>query len=194
MPNQENLARAASHDVVARVDSLTGQWRSGPSLDGQPVSAGTELLLDSKLTTNEAYVQVSSEDGTVWRLGPQSNLVVQDSDGRRATVVWGEAYLFDPQGRPKYRTSCYVGAAPTYIMNVAPNVDRFYALDNDVEISEYDEYGEQFTIVVIPAGHMADLTFLEGRTMRQRYHAGAATKIAPDERNRIRRTFETNWA
>lgn len=188
-------------NVAYRVTFVSETTKYGAEIiskDGvyAPLVAGRVLEVNDKIVSLNSYLEIRDNNGLTFKLGPNSEFVLEPTFEGIIPVYWGEVYT-TPQSnglsifaQQKYRTSCFISPmASVYMENIEKNFDGFYALSEDVLIYEYDEKGKRFPIVIIPEGYVAVLEYKEDKAMRERYIVSEISVIEDKKYDHITESF-----
>ncbi len=157
-----------------------------------------DILTDiCHIKTNSHRVEIESSDGTLFRLGQNSEFSIEKTEEGIVPVYYGEVYVEarDQQPTHKYYTSCWCESTTIFIDNVSDHEDCYYTLDFPATIYEYDEEGKRFDIFKQLALTKTSLTFDDNKLMRDRYTVKYQKKISQDEIDYIVSNFvnPNNW-
>ena len=72
---------------------------------------------------------------------------------------------------------------------LSPTSDIYYSFEEPIEIYEYDENGEKFTIAKLAPFHKYVIVFKHGLAMRDRYHVKSNERQTLEEFLDIQKNF-----
>lgn len=163
----------------------------------QKLKVGDILTDICHIKTNSHRVEITSSNGTLFRLGLNSEFSIEKTIEGVVPVYYGEVYVEarDQQPTHKYYTSCWCESTTIFIDNISDHEDYYYTLDFPATIYEYDEEGNRFDIFKQLALTKTSLTFDDNKPMRDRYKIKYQKKITQSEIDYIVSNFvnPNNW-
>lgn len=165
----------------------------------QKLEAGMILGSDALVDTNNSFVEISDSFDNIYRLAPESQFCLELTVKGIVPVHFGHVHIIPSQqtieAGSKYRTSCWTGFAQVTIEIIANNLDAYYSYDKPVEVFEYDEFGNKFTLFTLEPYQKCILQD-KGGQMRERYKV---LELSDIESSEIFRVYETycmpfNWS
>lgn len=159
---------------------------------------GMIIGADALVDTNNSFVEITDSYENSYRLAPESQFCLELTIKGVVPVYFGHVHILPSQHKihagSKYRTSCWMWHGPVTIEIIANNIDTYYSYDKSVEIFEFDEFGNKFTLFTLEPFQKCILQD-KGGNMRDRYHILEQSNI---EKSEIIRLYETycmpfNW-
>ncbi|VTS24410.1 hypothetical protein [Streptococcus pseudoporcinus] len=157
------------------------------------------LGADALVDTNSSFVEIIDSYQNIYRLAPESQFCLELTIKGVVPVHFGHVHVIPShqtiEAGAKYRTSCWTGKNQVTIECIANNIDTYYSYDKSVEVFEFDEFGNKFTLFTLEPYQKCVLQD-QGGAMRDRYCVLEQSNI---ENSEIIRLYETycmpfNWS
>ncbi|HEL2468079.1 hypothetical protein [Streptococcus suis] len=162
------------------------------------LEAGMILGADALVDTNNSFVEITDSYENIYRLAPESQFCLEMTVKGVIPVHFGHVHVIPSyqtiEAGGKYRTSCYTGRNQVTIEIVANNIDVYYSYDKPVEVFEFDELGNKFTLFTL-APYQKCVLQDQGGSMRDRYHVLEQSNLENSEVTRLYETYcmPFNW-
>lgn len=156
---------------------------------------GADVLVD----TNHSFVEIVDSCEMVYRLAPKSQFCLEMTIKGVIPVYFGYVHVIPSHqiidSFSKYRTSCYIGCSQVTVEIVANDIDVYYSYDQSVEVFEFDELGNRFTLFTLEPYQKCILQN-QGGNMRNRYHVLEQSYLDHSEIIRLYETYcmPFNWS
>ena len=163
-----------------------------------PLEVGMILGADALVDTNTSFIEITDSYENIYRLAPESQFCLEMTIKGVIPVHFGHVHIIPSyhtiEAGAKYRTSCYTALNQVTIEIVANNIDVYYSYDKPVEVFEFDEVGNKFTLFTLSPYQKCLLQDKSGN-MRDRYHILEKSNLDNSEIIRLYETYcmPFNW-
>ncbi|MEZ7637280.1 hypothetical protein O3614_00995 [Streptococcus parasanguinis] len=190
----------SSQGIVATVRSVTG---SGATVSYeaklQQLLPGMILGKNALVTTGNSKVEIMDSYENLFRLDNNSQFCLESTIKGVVPVYFGRVHFepsyLDIQAQHKYCTSCWTGKSSSVTIEALSNdTDVYYSYERPLEVFEYDEFGQRFTLFHLDAFQKCTIKHKEG-SMRNRYEIVSISNCSKDEILRLYDQYKLpfNW-
>ncbi len=184
-----------NNEDVCRITYISNNYNATIIYKDKEIKANTGMILGANviLKTNNSIVELkTSKNGTI-RLSYNSEICLENTIEGIKPVFYGDIYLESVPG--KYRTSCYGKGEEIIIKAINKNTDTYYTLNSELEVYEYDEDGNRFTIFRLEPYQKCILIADFNKSMRNRYKIESISDIEAKEIEKLYMEFviPNNW-
>ena len=196
----EKIGDFSSTNIVVTVRSVIGDdARVSYEASSKALSPGMVLGKNALIKTGHAKVEVMDSYENVFRLDINSQFCLESTIKGVVPVCYGSVHFepsnIDIQAKYKYYTSCWTGkSAAITIEALTTDTDIYYTYDKSVEVFEYDEFGQRFTLFYLDPFQKCTIKNKDGN-MRERYEIISIDDISTDEIRRLYDKYKLpfNW-